>query len=319
MFRLNKWSFLHVNAIFICFLLALSSAVVVQASSDTGSGQSSRLPWRGNHVGRGFYDRFIKGHLYLAPGATYVDFDHLKSSDLRISGARFPTTLATRNGPIAGAKATVDNKTIPTISIGYFLPYTHHHLSLNTIIGAPIHFHISGRGALSDRSLAPDATLGSISIPTGIPALGSDIAKVKTLPFTVTLLYHPFPNAVVQPYIGGGGVYIYNYDAKITNAILTEENQPSFDISDTWGYVLEAGFDVGQKNSRGFYGFGDVRYFGGTHVEARAHNVHVRVRNQELGGLLGLLGYSSNSRVGNTALGLDLNALIFTVGVGYRF
>lgn len=277
---------------------------------------TTALPWRGDHAGQSLYDRFIKGHLYLAPGATYIDFNNLKSSNLNVSGVRFPTSLAIGNGPVAGAKATVDNKTIPTLSIGYFLPGTHRHLSLNTILGTPIHFHFSAQpGPLRDDSLAPSA----LGIPTGIPALGSDIGKVKTLPIMMTLLYHPFPNAIFQPYIGAGGAYVYNYDAKITNSVLTEENQPGFDVSDTWGYLLEAGFDVGQKKSSGLYAFGDVRYLGGAHIKGRLHNVHVRVRNQTLAGALGLLGYSDDARVGDSSIGLSLNALIFTAGVGYRF
>ncbi|MBO9468647.1 OmpW family protein [Endozoicomonas sp. G2_2] len=294
----------------------------------------------------GFYDRYIKDRLYLKPGVSYLDFGRLESTDLKLSGVKFPATLAIQNGGIEGAKASISNQYIGTIALGYNIPGTGRHLSFETIIGKPIDINfVAQPGTLRDESLAPTARLGNVVpegiiggealqdllndlggavndatglLDTGIPPLGSELGSVKSLPIMMTLLYHPFPDSYFRPYIGGGAVYLYNYDSEITNDVLTQVNDPGFDVSSTPGYVLQAGIDIGNPE-QGFFGFADVRYIGDATVKGELSDVNVRVRNPALGTTLDALGYGEDIAVGDADIELDINPIIYTVGVGYRF
>lgn len=329
--------------IMLMYLWLLGSAPALAAENarqlnvpDTGDATASK----------GFYDRYIKDRLYLKPGASYLDFGRLESTDLKLSGVKFPATLAIGNGGIEGAKASISNQTIGTIALGYNIPGTGRHLSFETIIGKPIDINfVAQPGALRDESLAPTARLGNVVpegiiggealqgllnnlggavneatglLNTGIPPLGRNLGSVKSLPIMLTLLYHPFPDSYFRPYIGGGAVYLYNYDSKITNGVLTQVNDPGFDVSSTPGYVLQAGIDIGNPE-QGFFGFADVRYIGEATVKGELSNVNVRVRNPALGSTLDALGYGEDIAVGDADIELDINPLIYTVGVGYRF
>ena len=334
-------------ALALCFVAIawMGPQRIARASDNEG------LPSLGRDEGSepsndGFYDRFIQDRLYLKPAVSYLDFSALKSSELTLSGVEFPASLAVDNGPIAGAKATIANQAIATIGIGYNIPGTGRHLSLETIIGKPIDIDfVSQPGTLRDRSLAPTAdlanlvtgdsvleqalgqTLGDLGsavnsatglLDTGIPPLGSELGSVKSLPIMMTLLYHPFPDSYFRPYIGGGAVYLYNYDSEITNDVLTQVNDPGFDVSSTPGYVLQAGIDIGNPE-QGFFGFADVRYIGDATVKGELSDVNVRVRNPALGTTLDALGYGEDIAVGDADIELDINPIIYTVGVGYRF
>jgi outer membrane protein W len=313
------------------------------AADDT----APNLPDTGEPGSRpGFYARYIKDRLYLKPGASYLDFGRLESSDLELSGVEFPATLAIGNGGVDGAKASIANQTIGTIALGYNIPGTGRHLSFETIIGKPIDINfVAQSGTLRDESLAPTARLGNVVpegiaggqalqdvlnglggavndatglLDTGIPPLGRNLGTVKSLPIMLTLLYHPFPDAWFRPYIGGGAVYLYNYDAEISNDVLTQVNDPGFDVSSTPGYVLQAGIDIGNP-AEGFFGFADVRYIGEATVRGELSDVNVRVRNPALGTTLDALGYGEDIAVGDADIELDINPIIYTVGVGYRF
>lgn len=331
-------------------LLLLYAGCALGAAGRTAN-KSLELPSPGGDAesagdSNGFYDRFVKDKLYVKPGVSYLDFSELKSTDLELSGVEFPANLAISNGGVDGAKASISNQYIGTIALGYNIPGTGRHLSLETIIGKPIDISfVSQSGTLRDESLAPTAMLGNVVpddiagsgalqdvlnglggavndatglLDTGIPPLGRNLGNVKSLPIMLTLTYHPFPDSFFRPYIGGGAVYLYNYDSEIINDVLTQVSDPGFDVSSTPGYVLQAGMDVGDPK-QGFFGFADVRYIGDATVTGKLSDINVRVRNPALGSTLKALGYGQDIAVGDAEIDLDINALIYTLGVGYRF
>ncbi len=334
-------------AIALCFVLAAGTLPCRAARANDE--KAAAVPGARDDADtshRGFYDRFVKDKLYIKPGVSYLDFSQLESSELDLSGVEFPASLAVGKGRIAGATATIANQSIATIGVGYNIPGTGRHLSFETIIGKPIDIDfIAQPGTLRDQSLAPTADLGNLVtgdsvleqalgqtlsdlgsavnsatglLDTGIPPLGRELGTVKSLPIMMTLTYHPFPDAFVRPYLGGGGIYLYNYDAEISNDVLTEVSDPGFDVSSTPGYILQAGVDIGSPQG-GFFGFADARYIGGATVKGSLSDVNVRLNNQALANTLGLLGYGEDIAVGDADIELEINAMIYSVGVGYRF
>lgn len=302
-----------------------------------------------------FKEKYISNKLYLKLGASYVNFNSSRSGNLIVQGAQYPATLAISNGPQPGNHAQVSNHTAGTLAVGYFLPYTHRHASFEAVLGSPIQFAFVTRDKLRNQSVAPKAEVGNLiqcggtgqptcsplqsavkgilntagivlgptgTLNTGVPPLGKPIGTVENLPIISTLVYHPFPNSFVRPYVGAGAAYLFSYDAKINNPVLTQENQPYFHVTPTWGYVLQAGLNFGSAH-KGFFGFLDVRYIGDATVTGHVNNVHAKVNNPTLAAILALQGYGgpngNDVALGNTKLSIRLNPVIYTAGIGYAF
>ena len=115
-----------------------------------------------------------------------------------------------------------------------------------------------------------------------IKANGQFAGSTWLLPPTLTVKYHPFPNAKVSPYIGFGINYVIPFDEKFNNV-------PDFNIDSSFGWAVQVGTDVALGNS--WYANFDVKYL---NVETKA-------------------------RIAGTKYDLDLNPLVIGMGVGYRF
>jgi len=78
------------------------------------------------------------------------------------------------------------------------------------------------------------------NLTVGAPALnnGTDLGRTGVLPPTLTLQFHPLPNATFSPYAGAGLNYTFFYN---------ESNGANFNglkLKDTWGWALQAGLDI---------------------------------------------------------------------------
>src|SRR5690606_38201381 len=125
------------------------------------------------------YERlyFRAGLLHVAPLSD--------SRELTLSNVDGPASLAIMDGPIAGSGAALDPLTVPAVIAGYVLPIWDGRLSLETVLSTPIHVKFRATGTLADMSLAPDA----LGIPTGVPALGSELGEADAAPPLVTAVY----------------------------------------------------------------------------------------------------------------------------------
>ena len=116
----------------------------------------------------------------------------------------------------------------------------------------------------------------------------SDIGETWILPPTVTLQYHFQPQEKFSPYIGAGINYSYFYG---------EDDGTGFDNLDVeggWGYALQAGADYWINDNWGL------------NIDMKYIDLEVDV----------------DVDAGGTALSaddVDLNPVIFGVGVSYRF
>lgn len=100
--------------------------------------------------------------------------------------------------------------------------------------------------------------------------------------------------------------------------MLTEVRQPGFEVSNSLGYLLQAGVDFGDSDW-GLFGFFDVRYIGGATIQAKISDMTVRISNPDLAATLDAIGYGEDIDVGDGDIELDINPVIYTLGLGYRF
>ena len=240
---------------------------------------------------------------HLAAGVAYLD-PLSTSQPLTLSNVSGPASLAIQNGPIAGSGASVGSATIPALIVGVDLPYLHHKLSLETVLGMPFTVKFQATGTLATMSLAPSA----LGIPTGVPPLGSELGEAKAAPPLVTLVYSPLRGAALQPYVGAGVAVLFAYDEKVTNPILTQVSQPDMHISPAPGLVLQAGLTA--PITAGFYARLDLKFIAG--LEANAEVDHIRVATPDLP----LFG---NVEVGTAKMSVTVNPLIVQAGIGRDF
>ena len=83
-------------------------------------------------------------------------------------------------------------------------------------------------------SIAPEA----LGLPTGVPALGSELGEADAAPPIITLVYQYARLGALRPYAGGGLGLMFTYNARATNPVLTEVGESTFSIDPAAGLVL---------------------------------------------------------------------------------
>ncbi|MDG5747994.1 OmpW family outer membrane protein [Qipengyuania sp. XHP0207] len=137
-----------------------------------------------------------------------------------------------------GSQTRATNAYVPTVAVEYFVSPN---FSLETICCVTPH-DVRGAGALAGAELIDDAII---------------------LPATITAKYHFQLGGGIKPYIGAGPTYflIFSEDVGADAAAL---GATDVDLSDEFGFVLQAGVDV-PLNDRGLgLSLDAKRYFVGT-------------------------------------------------------
>jgi outer membrane protein W len=239
-----------------------------------------------------FYFRAGVAHI-----ATFESSDPMELQD--VDG---PASLALQNGPIEGSGASVSSATIPGIIVGYVLPFADDKLSVETILGLPFTVTFKATGTLATESLAPTA----LGLPTGVPALGEELAQAKAVPVVVTAVYRLLEGKVT-PYVGGGPAIMFATDEKVTNMQLTAVGEPDMSIAPAPGLVVQGGIDA-NITSR-IYARLDVKFM---FMKANATVKHIQVETPDL-------QLFESVEVGTAKMGMWLNPLVVQAGIGTDF
>lgn len=181
-------------------------------------------------------------------------------SDLQVDGVGLPSDTQT---------AANDN-VVPTVAIEYFFT---NNFSIETICCVTQH-DVDGTTGLPGAELVSDA---------------------KVVPATFTAKYH-FDLEGFKPYLGAGVTYFLWFDEEPGAATIPPPfNVTSFDMSNEFGVVLQAGFDV-PINDKGF----------SLSVDAKRYWVDTTAR-----------WYAGDTLAIQTVH--DIDPWVISAGVGYRF
>ena len=267
------------------FALLITVLLAAPAFAETEPGREPSLSYK---------------RLYVRAGVAHIEW--LSSAqELQLSGVDGPASLAVTDGPIAGSGTEVEPMTIPAVIAGYTLPVLDDRLSLETILGAPLHVHFRATGTLATMSIAPEA----LGIPTGIPALGSELGEADAAPPIITAVYRIAELGPVHPYVGLGIGVLVTYNAHATNPVLTEVAEPTFHIDPAPGLVLQTGLDIavwGRVALRA-----DVKYVALMKAHATVENIQVRTPELPL---------LETAKVGSATLDMWVNPLVVQLGIG---
>jgi len=115
-----------------------------------------------------------------------------------------------------------------------------------------------------------------------VAALNGLAGSTYLLPPSITVKYHPIPDAKVSPYIGAGVELTFPFSYELNGV-------KDFKIYQSVGYAAQAGVDIKLKDN--IYFNLDYKY----------------------------LNVDTQARIGGIKYDVDLNPHLFGVGVGYRF
>lgn len=136
-----------------------------------------------------------------------------------------------------GAELSVDNNIIPELDVSYYITKN---------IAAEL---ILALGTKHDVSIKGDS-LSTV----GNQHLGS----INALPPTLTLQWHFNPDQTFDPYVGAGVNYTNMLDRDLRFSSGTLAGSKIKIENDSWGYALQAGFDVNLQD--GWLLNADVKY-----------------------------------------------------------
>ncbi len=130
---------------------------------------------------------------------------------------------------------------------------------------------------------------------TNATALGlGKVIEAKALPPTLTLQYHFAPDATIRPYIGAGVNYTYFFDEKVTGPLTVGAPNASIKMESSWGFAAQAGVDIA-INEDWFVNL-DVKYID-----------------------MSTTANFSNTAVGEAQIDVDINPIVWGVGIGRSF
>ena len=237
---------------------------------------------------------FRAGYTLLSPNSS--------SSEVVLTDVEGPASLAISSGPIAGSGASIEDSQFPSVIVGY--QFGSGRWAMETILALPFTMKFKATGTLASESIAPYA---NGNIPTGVPALGSEFGETKVLPPVVTLVYRFRLDKAFRPYVGAGPAYLYAYDSKVTNSVLTEVSQPGLEVDNAFGSALQTGIEY-NFHSDWWVNF-DVKYIG-LKTSATVTNMYVNTPALET---------YEVAKVGDATIDVTADPWVYQLGVGFNF
>ncbi|MDO9223063.1 MAG: OmpW family outer membrane protein [Caulobacter sp.] len=159
----------------------------------------------------------VAAALAAAGGASAADFQPKAAGtwlvDVRATSVApdESASIFTSGGVDTGLDAKINNDTIPSLGISYFLTDK---VAVELILGTSKH------------------TVSATTAPTATP-----VHDTWVLPPVLSVQYHPLPAARFSPYVGAGVNYMIFYSGKDRNGF-------TVDLDNGFGYSLQAGADI---------------------------------------------------------------------------
>ncbi|WP_223422814.1 OmpW/AlkL family protein [Alcanivorax limicola] len=302
--RMMRARLLSVTTLLTALFTALPCLLLASAANaDTYRGNSfEQHQQRPQMPGANLVRRiFGEDKLYFRLGASFLE-PNLKTRSIELKNLSNIAEVAVEPGPQEG-EAYAEGILLPGAIVGYNLPWGRG-WSVETIIGLPPTLEVKLKGPIADEPLVEEAQ----GIPTGVSPLGSDAVETKVIPPIVTLVKRFRPERDIRPYAGLGMTYLYSYDTRVTNALLTEVGHPDVDIENRFGWVAQAGIDY--RLSGYWWANLDVKYVSVPKVKGTMRRTFIRAP--------GLPQYEF-VEVGDAEFVADMEAFAVHLGIGFTF
>ena len=129
---------------------------------------------------------------------------------------------------------------------------------------------------------------------SGTASTLNQVIDAKALPPTLTLQYHFTPNSNIRPYVGAGLNYTYFFDEEVTGPLTVGAPNAEVKMDSSFGLAFQAGLDI-DINDTWFVNL-DVKYI----------DMDTTAR-------------FSNTIVGAAQIDVDVNPIVWGLGIGRKF
>ena len=251
---------------------------------------------------------YVKHNSYFRVGVLHFQY-YGDSSRLKVENAQGLAAQAFGEGSsrLDHTGSSAGDKTTLGGTIGLFVPNTGKHLAMEVTLAPPLKLDFEVSKNAVDESLAPTTQSG---IPTGVPPLGRKIGTFKALPPNLTLVYRPWVDTLIQPYIGAGAMYLYTYDTDVNNPVLNAYgNEPTLNLTKPVACVGQLGVDFSLPKN--MFLTADVKYVGCAEVEAKLNDVVIN--SPTLSDTVGPID------VGTVSSTNEFKAVLYQLSFGMRF
>lgn len=247
--------------------LLMAGNVFAQGQMRDG-GESDTVEEKGSLLHQVF--EYTKHNSYFRVGVLHFQY-YGDSSRLEVENAQGLAAQPFGQGSskLDGTGSSTGNTTTLGGTFGMYLPKTGKHLAMEVTLAPPLKLDFEVTGRAATESLAPETQSG---IPTGVPPLGRTIGTLKALPPNFTIVYRPWVDTVIQPYVGVGAMYLYTFDTDVNNEVLNAYgNEPTLNLTKPVACVGQVGVDF--RLPQKMFITADVKYVGCAEVEARLNNI----------------------------------------------
>jgi outer membrane protein len=187
---------------------------------------------------------------------------------LRVRGINISPNDSSEKIGDTGSEVTVDSKTTIEVDVTYmFSP----NFGVEVIAATARHDLAASGGALA----------------------GANLGSVKVLPPTATLQWHPFPEGLLDFYLGAGVNYTYFYSYDLSND-LADLGVTDIEFDNSFGLAGQVGLSVNLGKS--VHLNGDVKYI------QISTDADIKVGSESL-----------------DVVGVDVDPWVYGVGIGFRF
>lgn len=238
-----------------------SSVLATQGMAATSAVHSDTAPR--NPLGAAMH--YIAHNSFVSAGGLHVQYIG-NSSNLTIN----PGGLT-----LPGSESSQSNTTTAEITYGLYLPRTGHHLALQFQLTPPFNFNFEAKQSANSSS--------------------QKIGTFRSFPPDFTVVFRPWVDTRIRPYIGVGATYLNTYDTTITDPTYKALGA-KLKLSEPVAFIGQVGADVNLW-SRLYLNL-DFRYVGFADVKSK----------------LSIPGLGETISSTN-----HWKAALYTMGIGWRF
>lgn len=228
------------GVVLACAGALASGNALAQEAIQAGHGDSDHAGTQSSAGPMSSAWQYVENNSYFQVGVMHFQY-YGTSSNLTYT---YPN-LGGASTTLPGTGSSQGNKTTLGLTYGLYLPKTGHHLALEFALAPPIEFDF-------------DAVA-----KTG--ASQQKIGTFKALPPNFSVVYRPWVDTSIQPYIGVGAMYLFTYDTHVSSTSLPANS--TLYLSKPVACIGQLGADVNLAGNM-FFNL-DARYVGCTDVKSR--------------------------------------------------
>lgn len=168
-------------------------------------------------------------------------------------------------------------------------------LDSDTQLGLNFAYMLTDRVGIELLAATPFShSVGVKGSPAGLDALNGKLGDIKHLPPTLSLVYYPLDTkSAFQPYVGAGINYTWFFDESVSSSAQAK-GFDGLSLKNSWGLAAQVGMDYMLTDN--------------LMINAQVRYIDIDTT-----------GYTHLDGVGRLKVDVDVDPMVYMVGLGYKF